>query len=111
MKRLLILLPLVLAGCPNSGDDGVGGACGNGFNAMSGTVGDFGAGDAAQKVEAMLHASADLYAAAATTESDTLAACTAMATDLGIPAGELAPAQGELAVTKACTRVKTEIDS
>jgi hypothetical protein len=102
---------LLLTGCPGGGDDGVGGACGTGFDPDTGTVGDFGATAAAQKVEAMLHASADLYAAASATEMETLAACTAMATDLGIPAGELQPAAGELAVTKACTRVKTEIDA
>src|ERR1041385_6266553 len=107
---LVVVGSFFLGGCPGGGDD-TGGVCGNGFDAMSGTVGDFGATASAQKVEAILHASADLYAAAATTESDTLAACTAMATDLGIPSSELQPAQGELAVTKACTRVKTEIDS
>lgn len=104
-------LSLVAAtGCTGA-DDGVGGACGTGFDAESGTVGDFGADATAQKVEALLHASADLYSASAEVEADVLGACTAMASDLGIPASELAPANGELAVTAACKRVAQEVDS
>lgn len=111
LHGLAVASLLVLASCSGGGDDGVGGACGTGFDPDTGTVADFGVSDSAQKVEALLHASADLYQAAAATEMDTLAACTAMAADLGIPSSELTPAQGELAVTKACTRVKTEIDA
>ncbi|HSD86213.1 MAG TPA: hypothetical protein VLB44_01820, partial [Kofleriaceae bacterium] len=90
---LLLFGCLTLTGCP--ADNPAGGACGTGFDVMAGTVGDFGATAAAQKVEALLHASADLYAAANTTEADVLGACTAMATDLGVPASELQPAMGE----------------
>ncbi len=107
---LSLVLLSVLTACPGD-DDPLNNACGTGFNAETGAVGDFGAGDAAQKVEALLQASADLYSAANETEADLLAACTAIATDLGIPAGELTPASGELAVTKACGRVSTEIDA
>ncbi|MCA9674740.1 MAG: hypothetical protein KC464_06860, partial [Myxococcales bacterium] len=91
--------------------DPVGGACGDGFIAASGTVGDFGTGEAALKVEAFLHAAADLYGASVDLEGDVLGACTAMATDLGIPASELEPGTGELAVTVACGRVADEIDA
>lgn len=107
---LSLLLLSVLTACPGE-DDPLNNACGTGFNAETGTVGDFGAGDAAQKVEALLNASADLYIAANATEADLLAACTAIATDLGIPAAELQPGSNELAVTKACNRVSTEIDT
>lgn len=106
---LALLCSTLALGC--TGDDPVGGACGTGFDAEAGTVSDFGTGEAAQKVEALLHASADLYAAASTTETEMLAACTAIATDLGISSSELMPAAGELAVTKACGRVATEIDA
>ena len=106
---LILLCSTLAVGC--TGDDPVGGACGTGFNAESGTVGDFGATAAAQKVEALLKASADLYAAANATETEMVAACTAIATDLGVPAAELQPAAGEVAVTKACKRAKQEIDA
>jgi hypothetical protein len=98
----------VLGGCT---EDQLGNACGTGFDAASGTVGDFGAGDAAQKVEALLHASADLYTASVEVEADVRGACTAIATDLGVPASELAPGANELAVTSACNRAITEIDA
>lgn len=106
---LILVCSIFAAGCP--GDDPVGGACGTGFDAESGTVGDFGATAAAQKVEALLKASADLYAAASATETEMVAACTAIATDLGVPAAELQPGAGEVAVTKACKRAKLEIDT
>lgn len=113
-SRYLVLVPaicVVLAAASCTGtDDPVGGACGGGFNAETGAVGDFGASDAAQKVEALLRASADLHAAAGSVENDMLDACTAIATDLGIAAGELAPAAGEARVTAACGRVAEEID-
>ena len=42
MRGISLALILILAGCTN--EDPVGGACGNGFNAESGAVGEFGAG-------------------------------------------------------------------
>jgi hypothetical protein len=114
MKTLLasfIVLGLfALTGCP-ADDDPLGGACGNGFNAENGTVGDFGAGEAAGKVEAFLHAAADVYGASIDVEADILGACTAMAGDLGIPDAELEPTGSELPVTAACGRVSDEIDA
>jgi hypothetical protein len=109
IRSALVVVLALTAGCPT--DDGGGGVCGNGYVAESGTVGDFGATAAAQKVEALLHASADLYAASVDVEGDVYSACTTMAADLGIAAGELQPATGELRVTKACTRVVQEIDA
>lgn len=108
MRGISLALILVLAGCTS--EDPVGGACGNGFDAESGAVGEFGADATAQKVEALLKASADFYAASKSVESDMLMACNAMAADLGIAAGELTPASGELAVTASCKRVAQEID-
>src|SRR3954467_10319389 len=77
--RAICLALILVVGCTS--DDPVGGACGNGFNAEGGTVGDFGADATAQKVEALLHASSDLYIASKSVESDMLTACKAMATD------------------------------
>src|SRR6476619_5254660 len=108
--RAICLSFVLLVGCTGT-DDPVGGACGNGFNAESGTVGEFGADATAQKVEALLHASADLYAASNSVESDMLTACNAMATDLSIPASELQPKNNELAVTASCKRVAQEINT
>src|SRR6476661_8760382 len=101
--RAICLSFVLVAGCTGT-DDPVGGACGNGFNAESGTVGDFGADATAQKVEALLHASADLYTASKSVETDMLASCNAMAADLSIPASELKPTGTELAVTASCKR-------
>jgi hypothetical protein len=105
---LTLGLGLALAGCGE--DSPLAGACGDGFDAESGEVGDFGAGEAALKVEAFLEASAAVYGAAVDVEADVLTACTAMAGDLGIAAAELEPAGAELAVTAACGRLAVEID-
>lgn len=107
---LVLSCAALLHGCGGENDP-LGSTCGTGFDAESGTVGDFGTGEAAQKVEALLGASADLYAASVEVEAEVLGACTAIATDLGIPAGELAPTGAELAVTAACSRVVTEVDA
>lgn len=111
MKRIALasLCLALVAGCPGA-DDPVGGACGTGYNEETGTIGDFGATAAAQKVEAVLKASAALHKASLEVEADMLTACTAIATDLNIPAAELQPPAGMLAVTTACGRVAEEID-
>lgn len=101
---------LALTGCP-ADDDPLGGACGGGFNAETGQVGDFGATEAALKVEAFLEASAALYGASVDLEADILGACSAMAADLDIPEGELEPTGAELEVTATCGRVAEEIDA
>ncbi len=112
MRTFALVLAIAAAGLGGCTEDSpLGGVCGSGFNAETGTVGDFGAGDAAQKVEALLHASADLYSASVAVEADVRGACTSMAADLGIAASELAPATGELPVTAACKRVAEEIDT
>ncbi len=92
-------------------DSPLGDACGTGFDVERGTVGDFGAGEAAQKVEALLRASSDLYTASLAVEGEVLGACAAMASDLGIPASQLTPAAGELQVTATCKKVVAEIDA
>lgn len=107
----LAALPLTLAGCTGGDDDPIGGTCGDGFNAETGTVGDFGTGEAALKAEAFLQATADLYGASTDVQAELLAACTAMAADLGISSSELEPSGAELEVTAACGRVATEIES
>ena len=110
-SRLLpVVLAVGLAACANP-EDPIGGACGNGFVAASGTVGDFGSDSPALKVEAFLEASAALYGSAVDLEGDVLGACQAIAADLGIPAGELEPSGAELEVTAACGRVVEEIDA
>lgn len=105
-----LALAVLATGCP-ADDDPLGGACGNGFNADSGQVGDFGATEAALKVEAFLNAAADLHGASLDLESDLLGACTAIAADLGIPAGELEPTGSELEISATCGRVSEEIDA
>lgn len=110
LASFLALGLFTLTGCP-ADDDPLGDACGSGFNPDNNTVGDFGAGEAAGKVEAFLHAAGDVYTASLDVEADVLGACTAMAADLGIPAGELEPTGSELEVSAACGRVAEEIDA
>lgn len=108
---LLITLAAALlgAGCDKLTDPT---ACGAGFNPdAENAVGDFGTNEAALKVEAFLSATARLHKTSLNLESDLLDACRAMAADLGIPEAELAPQNGELPVTAACSRVSTEIES
>ncbi len=99
-----------LAACPADGDI-AGQVCGDGLNLETGAVGDFGTSAPALKVRAFLGAAAAVHTASLDIEADALGACQAMATDLGIPAGELAPANGELEVTSTCDRVVQEINT
>lgn len=105
-------MAMAAAGCdgtdPTQDPDGT--VCGNSFDVEAGVVGEFGAEAAAQKVEAFLQATIDVHQASLAIEGDVRAACAGMAADLEIPAGELAPAAGELAVTATCRRVAEEIE-
>jgi hypothetical protein len=77
-------LALALAGC--NGDDPLGGACGNCFDAHSGTVDDFGRGRAQGRGLPVRHRRS--LQRVGRGAGDLLAACTAIAADLGIDALE-----------------------
>ncbi len=81
--------------------------CGSDFDAEHGVVGDFGSDMASAKVEAFLHATAALVIEVASVETRLRTACTRIATDLGVPASELASAD----VTVACHRAALEVRS
>ncbi len=92
--------------------DSLGGAlCGGAFVVETGAVGDFGATAAAQKVEAFLRATADVYDTSLAVEADVRGACDAMAADMGIPAANLQPEADELAVTASCRAVAEHVET
>ncbi|MEI8256922.1 MAG: hypothetical protein WCJ30_14715, partial [Deltaproteobacteria bacterium] len=107
----------LVAGCFLSGGGG-GGSGGGGGGGQSGNEGfaaacasaDYGATQSAQKLEAFLSATAVFVATASDLDRSLNDACTRMAGDLGIPAGELAPASPDVPATRAaCTRVALQI--
>lgn len=81
------------------------------FDLAAGTVGDFGAGPGAVKIEAFLKAAATAKASALSVENDLAAACTAIATDIGVDATRLASTGTEpgARVTAACGTLATEL--
>lgn len=81
------------------------------FNLAAGTVGDFGAGAGAVKLEAFLNAGMAAKAAALSVENDLVAACTAIAGDIGVDASRLVSAGTEpgARVTAACGTLATEL--
>ncbi len=112
MKRF-IGLALALAGLSTASCNGESPLCtSSDFNAATGVIADFGTDGPAAKVEAFLSATSSLVIEINDVESELLAACTAIATDLGVPASELAPADPNLPgarVQAACHRAAEEI--
>lgn len=89
-------------------------ACSDGSGKAVCTNVDFGTSTDALKVGAFIRAANAVIVTAKTIDTELLTTCTAMASDLGIPAAELKPTtvpavdKGE-ATQAACTRVATEI--
>src|SRR5687768_11345154 len=88
------------------------------FNPEGGVVGDFGAGSAAAKIEAFLSASSALVIEVDDVETRLTAACTAIASDLGVPASELEPidpsapgARAQAACQRAAEEIRTTIQT
>jgi modification target Cys-rich repeat protein len=82
------------------------------FDPDTGFVSDFGAGVAAAKVETFLSATGHMVLEVNDLETKLKAACTAIATDLGVPATELVPSNPSApgaAVKTACQRAALEI--
>jgi hypothetical protein len=111
MMRALALSALVLGGCP--GGESLDPTCTpQDFNPATGVVADFGATDPAAQFEAFLSASASLSIAANSADTRLDAACTAIATDLGVDGAELEPADPAVpgaGATAACTRAAQAI--
>ncbi len=124
MNRSRLVLLLVLAGTLGAGGAAL--SCDFGdimdfatcdsdeFVLATGTVGDFGADAASQKVEAFFQATITVNQKATDLMNRLTTACRNIGTALGVPAGEMDPAGGAGAtnaekITAACSRVATEI--
>jgi modification target Cys-rich repeat protein len=103
------LATAMLAACPG-GDNPL--CPKSDFDPATGHVSDFGADEAAAKVETFFEATADMVVQVNAVESKLLAACTDIALDLGVPQAELTPANPGApgaAVQTACQRAAQEI--
>ena len=124
-QRVLGLAGVILlaASCTDGGGfslggGGGGGGGGNGGGGASGGEGlssacanaDYGATQAAMKLETFLSSSAVFIASAADLDRSLHDACNRMASDLQIPPNELQPASADVPATRAaCARVATQI--
>lgn len=91
----LLLVPVVLGGCPAMRRGGRGTAGGGGGGGLSAQCrGDLGTNHAAAKIEAFLWAANDFSEAAMSVQSDLLAACQRMGRALGMAEADLRPSDG-----------------
>jgi hypothetical protein len=81
------------------------------FDAEAGVVGDFGSDMNAAKVEAFLHASSSLVIEVADVETRLRGACAAIATDLGVAAGDVSGADVAAACHLAAEKIRTTIET
>lgn len=113
----LLSLPALLAGCPalRGGRAGGGGSAGGGATVSGSCRGDFGATNAAQKIEAFLLAAGEFADASNAVQNDLLAACQRMGRALGVAEADLSSTGGAEGVRTVCTavneRFRAEMDA